>query len=222
MSRRLPVYLVLDTSGSMTGEAIESVNYGISTLVQALRSDPYALETAFLSIITFDSNAQQVVPLTELTQFQLPTLTAQGTTAMGAALEVLAESIQRDVVKNTAERKGDWKPMVFLMTDGMPTDDIHRGLDSLRAAKPGVVVCCAAGMDADVDVLSHIAEHSTSSSNPDSKMVVRLYNADQASFKKLFQWISSSISQGSKRIDQGIQNGAPDLPPPPPEINIVM
>ena len=57
MSRRLPVYLLLDTSGSMSGEPIEQVKNGVQMLVASLRQDPYALETAWLSVITFSSGA---------------------------------------------------------------------------------------------------------------------------------------------------------------------
>lgn len=79
--RRLPVYLLLDTSGSMYGEPIEAVKNGVQVLVSTLRQDPYALETAYLSIITFDSDARQVAPLTELASFQQPNLEANGGTA---------------------------------------------------------------------------------------------------------------------------------------------
>jgi len=89
--RRLPVYLLIDTSGSMTGEPIEAVKVGLQTMVSALRADPYALETAFLSVITFSDKAVQTVPLTELVQFQAPDLTASGTTALGGALSQLAD-----------------------------------------------------------------------------------------------------------------------------------
>ena len=75
--RRLPVYLLLDTSGSMYGEPIEAVKNGVQTLVSTLRSDPYALETAYLSIITFNSSAQQISPLTELAAFQAPQIDAR-------------------------------------------------------------------------------------------------------------------------------------------------
>ena len=81
--RRLPVYLLLDTSGSMYGEPIEAVKNGVQTLVSSLRQDPYALETAYLSVITFESSAQQITPLTELSAFQQPNLSAGGCTAMG-------------------------------------------------------------------------------------------------------------------------------------------
>ena len=63
--RRLPVYLVLDVSGSMMGEPIEAVRNGMQILASTLRTDPYALETAYLSVITFDGEARQVAPLTE-------------------------------------------------------------------------------------------------------------------------------------------------------------
>ena len=56
MSRRLPVYLLIDSSGSMRGEPIHAVNVGISSMLEALRQDPYALESVYLSLITFDNN----------------------------------------------------------------------------------------------------------------------------------------------------------------------
>ena len=81
--RRLPVYLLVDTSGSMHGEAIEAVRNGLQVLVSALRQDPYALETAYLSVITFDSQAKQVTPLTELMNFQIPNIEANGRNCHG-------------------------------------------------------------------------------------------------------------------------------------------
>ena len=100
--RRLPVYLLVDTSGSMHGEAIEAVRNGLQVMLSALMQDPYALETAYLSVIAFDSSARQLTPLTELTSFQLPNLQANGMTAMGEALSLLADCIQREVVKGSA------------------------------------------------------------------------------------------------------------------------
>ncbi|MDG6450621.1 VWA domain-containing protein [Glaesserella parasuis] len=103
--RRLPVYLLVDTSGSMMGEAIEAVRNGLQMLVSALRQDPYALETAYLSVITFDSHAKQVTPLTELMSFQMPDIQASGVTAMGEALTLLADCINREVQKAQQKSK---------------------------------------------------------------------------------------------------------------------
>jgi uncharacterized protein YegL len=212
MARRLPVYLVLDTSGSMMGEPIAAVETGVQTLVSALRQDPYALETAYLSVITFDSNAKQIVPLTELTAFQMPSIAANGLTSLGDALKLLANKIDIEVAKTTAEVKGDWKPLVFIMTDGGPTDDWKRGLAEFRKRKTGIVVACAAGQAADTNVLKQITE-----------CVVQLDTADSSTIKAFFKWVSASVSTGSAKIDSGTELvGIGELPPPPPEVNIVV
>ena len=184
MARRLPVYLVIDTSGSMTGEPIAAVETFVQTLVSALRQDPFLLETAYLSIITFDSSAKQIVPLTELTAFQIPSFSANGImNSLGDALKMLANKIDTEVVKTTAEVRGDWKPLVFIMTDGAPTDDWQKGLAEFRRRKTALVVACAASQAADTNVLKQITE-----------CVVQLDTADSSTFKafyhRAFGWIS--------------------------------
>lgn len=211
--RRLPVYLLLDTSGSMMGEPIESVKNGVQTMISALRQDPYALETAYLSIITFSSSASQVVPLTELTSFQTPNLEASGTTSFGEALSLLSTKADTEIVKTTAEQKGDWKPIVFIMTDGMPTDDWQKGLVEFQKRKWGMVVACAAGQAVDTTILKQVTE-----------IVVQLDTADSSSFKAFFKWVSASISTSSAKIEEGGKEvgGLTELPPPPPEVNVVV
>jgi uncharacterized protein YegL len=210
--RRLPVYLVLDVSGSMSGEPIEAVRTGMEMLVSTLRTDPYALETAYLSVITFDEHANQVVPLTELISFQPPTVNPGSTTSLGAALKLTKECIEREVQKATAEAKGDWKPLVFIMTDGQPTDDWQSGLDEFRKAKTGLVVACAAGHSADTSLLKQITE-----------IVVLLETADTSTIGAFFKWVSASISTSSKKVDLNKSEATQlsELPPPPPEINLV-
>lgn len=211
--RRLPVYLLIDTSGSMQGEAIEAVRNGIQVLVSALRQDPYALETAYLSVITFDNQAKQITPLTELINFQIPDIQASGVTSMGEALSLLADCVNREVVKGSAEVKGDWKPMVFLLSDGSPTDDLARGIQALRQIKTGPFVACAAGPYADGETLKQITE-----------TVVSLDTADAASIRSFFKWVSSSISVSSQKVENGGKevSGLDELPPPPPEVNVVL
>ena len=211
--RRLPVYLLLDTSGSMYGEPIEAVKNGVQVLVSTLRQDPYALETAYLSIITFDSDARQVAPLTELASFQQPNLEANGGTALGEALGLLAQKVDAEVTKTTAERTGDWEPLVFRMTDGEPTDDIKQGLAEFKKRKFGMVVACAAGQNANTGVLKQITEN-----------VVQLDTADSTTIKSFFKWVSASISTGSQKVEEGGINldKMDQLPPPPAEVNLVV
>lgn len=211
--RRLPVYLLLDTSGSMHGEPIEAVKNGVQVLISTLRQDPYALETAYLSIITFDSSARQIIPLTELSAFQMPEIQASGCTALGEALTVLAQKTDSEVTKTTLEQKGDWKPLVFLMTDGEPTDSLQKGLDEFKKRKFGMVVACAAGQGANTNTLKQITE-----------IVVQLDTADSATIKAFFKWVSASVSTGSQKVETSGNEitGVGELPPPPPEVNIVI
>ncbi|MDE7413022.1 MAG: VWA domain-containing protein [Muribaculaceae bacterium] len=211
--RRLPVYLLLDTSGSMFGEPIEAVKNGMQVLVSTLRQDPYALETAYLSIITFDSKAQQLTPLTELSAFQQPDLRANGTTALGEALALVAKKADQEVTKTTMEKKGDWKPLVFIMTDGEPTDDLNKGLAEFNKRKWGMVVACAAGAGANTDTLKKITE-----------CVVSLDTADSSTIKAFFKWVSASVSAGSMKVEETGSEATTlsELPPPPPEVNIVL
>lgn len=194
------------------GEPITAVQTGLQNLVATLRQDPYALETAFISVITFDSEARQTVPLTELSQFNPPTLSATGTTAMGAALTVLTERIEAEVTKTTSDTKGDWKPVVFLMTDGSPTDNLTAGIEALKRVKIGTFVACAAGPGAETKELSRITE-----------IVVRLDTADSNTIKAFFKWVSASISTSSQKVENNKEvQGLSDLPPPPPELNMVI
>ena len=91
--RKLPVYLIVDTSTSMRGEPIAAVEEGIRVLHNSLRRNPYALEVAYLSVITFATEVVQLVPLTEVALFTPPKLVAKGRTNLGAALAGMGASV---------------------------------------------------------------------------------------------------------------------------------
>ncbi len=210
--RRLPVYILADCSGSMNGNPIESVKSGIRALHSELMGDPSAVESTYLSVITFDSNAQQIVPLTELSQFNSPDLRAGGTTAFGAALKLLMDAMEREVKKNTPEQKGDWKPLIFVFTDGEPTDRWEQPADDLKARRPGNVIAVACGDRAVPQVLKRVT---------DNVLIMKDMSPD--AFKQFFKWVSASIKQTSQKVGAP-GGGAPtdgiSLPPPPPQIVI--
>ena len=208
--RRLPVYLVLDTSASMYGEKIDAVRQGVKLLLADLNNDPIALETAYLSVITFSSSAQQVVPLTELMAFQEPTIDASGSTAMGEALTLLGKCVEREVRKTTDTQKGDWKPLVFIMTDGQPTDSWEGAADAIKKKKLGNIIAFAAGDDADEMLLKRITE-----------LVVKSEDLQPDDLKAFFKWVSDSIKTTSQSVKQVAADAPINLPPPPPQFQIV-
>jgi uncharacterized protein YegL len=195
----------------MSGEPIEAVKNGLQTMQSALRKDPHALEQAYISLITFGDSVKQVISLSEVSKFQAPPLNASGGTPLGEALALVTKCAKKEVVKSTASEKGDWKPLVFLMTDGEPTDRIDSGLADFKTVNWGIVVACAAGAHANMDVLQKVA----------GENVVRLDTADSNSIAAFFKFVSSSISASSKKVDSGNEvGGLDDLPPPPPEISL--
>ena len=209
--RRLPVYLLIDTSGSMKGEPIASVRVGLETLLSSLRGDPFALESVHLSIITFDRVTTCLLPLTALEDVQLPEITVPdaGPTHTGAALKLLCECVDRDVRRTTATVKGDWKPLLFLMTDGKPSDiqAYNEAIPEVKKRNFATIVACAAVMQAKTEPLKRLTD-----------TVCSLDTLDQAAFTQFFQWVSASIGIGNRSM------GATDditLPPVPEEVNFV-
>lgn len=210
--RRLPVYLLIDTSGSMKGEPIESVKVGLEAMVASLRQDPFALESVNISIITFDSVVKQLLPLTELENLQLPEIVTpdSGPTHLGAALELLCRMVDKEVQLSTTERKGDWMPLLFVMTDGKPSDIqlYNQMIPEVKKRHFASIIACAAGMHAKVEPLKLL-----------TCQVYSLDTVDSSTFKQFFKWVSDSIGIGNRSI------GATDelvLPPPPTEVNFVI
>lgn len=196
MQRRLPIYLLLDCSESMVGGPHQAVQQGIQMLCNDLKGDPMALETAWISVIAFSRGAHQLVPLTEVLQFQPPQLPIGPGTNLGAALDLLAQCIQREVRKSTPTEKGDWKPMVFVLTDGVPTDDWQSALARLNTAvgqNSMILVAIGCGDDVDAGLLAQIAP-----------TVLLMKQASAADFSALFKWMSVSLVT---------TKGWPGLPP---------
>lgn len=202
--RRLPIYLLLDTSESMAGEALEQMCRGIDGMVQHLRDDPHAVETAWLSVLTFSNTARQVVPLTEVLDFNLPKLSVRTGTAMGAGLRLLTQCLQREVVRTTATTKGDYKPLVILFTDGQPTDSWESAAGQIKApGTPSVanIYAIGCGADVDTDVLRSITD-----------IVLLMKDMSPEKWKKVFVWLSASVQTQSQALGSGREGQAVNLP----------
>ena len=196
----------------MTGEPIESVKVGLEAMFSSLRGDPFALESANISIITYDREVKVILPLTPLEDIQIPEITCpeSGPTNMGAALKTLCKQIDSEVHLSTPIQKGDWMPLLFLMTDGKPSDimEYNEAILEVKKRKFATIVACAAGSKAKTEPLQQLTDQ-----------VYTLDTMDKSSFSQFFKWISSSIGVGNRSI------GATSdliLPPPPEEVNNVL
>ena len=164
---------------------------GMRMIVQELRTDPYALETAYISVIAFAGKAKSVTPLTELYKFYPPTFPIGGGTSLGAALNFLMDDMDKSLVKTTLEKKGDWKPIIFLFTDGTPTDDPTPAFTrwNQKYRHSANIVAISIGDNANTQLLGQISDN-----------VLRLNNTDEMSFKSFFKWVTASIKATSVSV----------------------
>jgi uncharacterized protein YegL len=117
----MPFYIICDVSGSMWVD-IPALNAGIAQLQRDIMQDPVVDDLAMLSIITFADTARTVVPLSFPTEIQLPTLASGGLTNFGPAFREFHRAFEADRVRLKGGGKRVFRPCVFFLTDGEPTD----------------------------------------------------------------------------------------------------
>jgi uncharacterized protein YegL len=208
----LHFFWLVDCSGSMAGDKIQSVNQTVREVLPATRdsarNNPFA--QLLMRVIKFSSGASwQVGTPTAVEAFQWKDLSASGVTDLGAALRLLAGELEPDRIGKRA-----LPPVIVLLTDGCPTDDWEQALDALNAkswGKPGrtVRVAIAIGRDGieNKDVLTRFT------GNPET--VFDAHNAQQ--LKDLIRWasvtLSSYVSSGKSRT--GASESSVVIPPAP-------
>lgn len=190
--RRLPIYFLIDVSESMVGDQIQLVEDGMATIIKAIKQDPHAIETVWVSIIVFAGQAKTLVPLQEIVSFYPPKFPIGGGTSLSKGLGHLMFELRKNTVKTTFEQKGDWKPIVFLFTDGVPTDDTNSVLLEWKAnwAKTANLVAISFGEETDTQILGELTEN-----------VLHFKNSTEEDYKKFFKWVTDSIKTSSISVE---------------------
>ncbi len=194
--RRLPVFFVLDCSESMVGDNLKKMEDGLKAIIRNLRTDPHALETVAISVIAFAGVAKTIAPLVEVATFYSPKLPLGGGTSIGAALDTLMAEIDKSVIKTTADQKGDWKPIVYLFTDGRPTDEPASAIDKWHSkyASKATIIAVGLGKDSDFTILKRLTEN-----------VIIFEDAKEGDFDKFVSWISASVVVQSKSVGESLE-----------------
>jgi uncharacterized protein YegL len=190
--RRLPIYFLIDISESMVGEPIQQVEEGLATIIQALKTDPHALETVFVSIIVFAGQPKTLVPLQEIVSFYPPKFPIGSGTSLSKGLGHLMHELRTNIVKTTYEVKGDWKPIVSLFTDGVPTDDSKIAINEWKQnwQKTANMIAVSFGDETDTKLLGELTEN-----------VLHFKNTNAQSYKDFFKWVTDSIKTSSISVE---------------------
>lgn len=130
---RCPAVLVLDTSASMKGAAISELNAGVRAFFNDIRSDPLASLRVELAMVCFGGGARLERDFATLDVGPVPELAAGGNTPLGAALHLAVDALDYRVNRYRAAGIAHYRPWLFLITDGQPTDGIAWQLAAQRA-----------------------------------------------------------------------------------------
>ncbi|MGW7644190.1 vWA domain-containing protein [Streptomyces bobili] len=156
----LPFYMVCDESGSMAGpDGVDTINTALPDLHHEISTNPSVADKTRFALIGFSTQAsllQSLADLSELTQ--LPSLSAGGVTSFGAAFRLLKDTIETDVAALKADGHDVYRPVVFFLSDGNPTDDGWRtALKELNSFRYAPKIIAFGISDADAAIITEVA-----------------------------------------------------------------
>jgi uncharacterized protein YegL len=213
--RPLHFIWIADCSGSMSGDKIQSLNTAIREAIPEMRrvaqSNPHA--NVLVRAIKFSSGATwHVTQATPIEKFNWTDLTANGVTDMGKALLMVAAELKMPPM----DPRG-LPPVLVLITDGHPSDDVGRGIDAIMSqpwGKKAVRIAIGIGTDVNYSVLDRFI------GNPEIK-ALHANNAEQ--LVNYIKWASTAVLQSASAPNVSSGNSSstttpssPTIPTPPP------
>lgn len=228
--RELHIFYVLDTSGSMTGTPIATLNGAMTETLEVLRQQAMSNADALVkvAVLEFNSGCRWLQPKgpEELGDFIWEDLKAGGLTDMGAALKELDSKLSRNAFLNSMT--GAYLPVIIFMTDGYATDDYKKALDQIRQNKwfaRGTRIGFAVGDEADTAMISEIVGTSEAVVKTDDlELFARMlkFASVTASMMCSTSRTSSDPVSGKVILDKAKLDGLvpdavvePDVPPAP-------
>jgi uncharacterized protein YegL len=185
--QRCPCILLLDTSRSMTGEPIAQLNDGLTAYRADLSLDTLAAKRVETAIITFGGQVRTLCDFAVASALNPGSLTAEGETPMGAAILQGIDMLRKRKDEYKSNGIAYYRPWLFLITDGVPTDDWKPAADEVKNGESkNAFAFFSVGVEgADFETLKQIGVREP----------LRLQGLR---FKPLFLWLSSSLRSVSR------------------------
>ena len=200
--RQMTLFFIVDTSGSMQGEKIAAVNTAIREVLPEIAdiSSENADAQIKVACLQFATKVNWLFSPTEVEGMQWNDLQAGGLTNLGSALSELNDKLSRNKFMNSPT--GNFAPVLFLLSDGMPSDEYQSALVSLKENKwfnVAIKAAIAIGDDANKQVLTEFTGN--------SELVLTAHTPE--ALKALIRFVSVTSSKiGSKSSGVGIGNSA--------------
>ncbi|MGP1428341.1 MAG: vWA domain-containing protein [Treponema sp.] len=192
------MFFLIDTSGSMDGDKIASLNDAMREMLPDIQDIPSSNADALikLAVLDFASGTEWITPLPQdLDTFRWQDLEAGGTTDMGEACRELNAKL--DCASFLQDKVGNFAPVIILMSDGAPTDDFKSGLAALKQNKwfgAAIKIAFSIGQDADDDVLADFTGN--------KELVIPIMG--KAMMKRMIRFVSVTSSKiGSAKAGDG-------------------
>lgn len=191
--KSLVIFFMIDTSGSMKGTKIGELNTIMEELIPEIRRVGEADTEVKVAVLTFSTDVKWMYPEPiPIEEFEWVRLNASGVTSMGAAFKELSSRMSRNSFLNSPSLS--FAPVIFLMTDGYPSDDYEEGLKALSVNswyKFGLKAALGIGNEANDDMLAEF----TGSADT----VVHAYSGNQLA--QMIKIVAVTASQiGSKSM----------------------
>lgn len=197
--QKCPLVLVLDASGSMSGQPIDDLNNALSALKDEILNDSVLSNRMELAVVAFHDDAEIVRDFDlVLPEHDMPTIDTGGLTNMFSGVSKAIDMIEnrKQWYKNSGQAY--YRPIIVLFSDGSPTntdqeiENLDQKIQSMSDDKKFIFMPFGVGDGADMQTLAKLAAQTEDQRLKEKAVAFKL--KDSTKFAQVFAFVSASAS----------------------------